>query len=577
MPRQMDSALQSRGLNARDVRAHSIEIFHVDVGRGGAGPLAMVRNLDPAVAKMTEIASINLARITPRGEAKIIAQPDAVALVTDPRQWAYSAEAEIDIPGVESESSIVKIRVEVESGVLGVGLLREDESAWVARASATEGPIARELRLSVPAQTRSGKLVFDNWTEGGKPARGLIRSIKIARDEREQYFRAALAEEELGNRDAAISNYKSLLALDPSHVGAIAGLGRLRFIPPDQPFLEEVRKRTSVDVCAVVIQVRNPCNYRCFYCVAKGHNNEPVERFDLERIDKAYSQIRSTVIGTQFDCGGGEPTVHPQFPELVRICSSHGAVDIPSNNSQDPKRWLPRETARRIFIRSAVHPETEPKLDRYLRYARYLIDAGCQFQALYIAHPTRVAKILEYRDLFSKQGVPFQPISFIGSYEGRLYPHSHTEEEKRLIGLEEETRYWYHRIEPHTGRIRNFRGIPCIAGYRYIYITKDGEFRRCLWDPERVLEGPLDKPEPCGVKKCGCGMWLDKLNAVETVYTHNFYGVMVGAEPIPTDWMEPLAHSLGYGGSETAMTVESIRMYDSLMAAYGKDEFPEEP
>jgi hypothetical protein len=70
-------------------------------------------------------------------------------------------------------------------------------------------------------------------------------------------------------------------------------------------------------------------------------------------------------------------------------------------------------------------------------------------------------------------------------------------------------------------------------------------------------------------------MWLEKLNAIEMPYIHNFYASMVGAEPIPTDWMEPLANSLGYEGSETAMTVESIKMYDALMAAYGKDEFPE--
>jgi MoaA/NifB/PqqE/SkfB family radical SAM enzyme len=524
---------------------------------------------------MNEIVMVPLTQVSPHGEAIITARRDAIALVTDPRQWAYSAAVDLDIPGIENEAWIVKVCVEVESGVLGVGLLQDDGSAWVARGSVTQGRAANELSLVIPAQKRACKLVFDNWTEGGEPARGVIRTIKIVRNDGEQYFRAGLEEEERGNRDAAISHYKSVLYLDPSHVGAIAGLGRMQFIPPDQPFLDEVKKRAPVDVCAIVIQVRNPCNYRCFYCVAKGHNNVPVERFNLERIDKAYDQIQSKVIGTEFDCGGGEPTVHPQFPELVRICSSHGAVNIVSNNSQDPRRWLPKEAAHRIFIRSAVHPEVEPNIDRYLKYARYLLDAGCRFRAFYVAHPTRVAKIPEYRDLFGKHGLEFQAVSFIGTFEGKSYPHSHTEEEKRLIGLEEETRYWYHRIEPHTGRIRNFRGIPCIAGYHFIYITKDGEFRRCIYDEDRVLEAPLEEPEPCGVKKCGCGMWLEKLNPIEMPYMHNFYGSMVGAEPIPTDWMEPLAQSLGYEGSETAMTVEGIKIYDALMAAYGKDEFPE--
>src|SRR5207247_8321112 len=120
-----------------------------------------------------------------------------------------------------------------------------------------------------------------------------------------------------------------------------------------------------------------------------------------------------------------------------RICSSHGAVSFPTNNSQNPARWLPKETARRIYIRSALHPESEPNLDRYVNNARYLIDAGCEFQSLYIAHPTRIAKIPEYREIFGRHGLPFTPVAFIGQYKGRPYPHSYSEEEKRLVGLEE--------------------------------------------------------------------------------------------------------------------------------------------
>src|SRR6266403_2055370 len=99
---------------------------------------------------MNDIVTVPLTRILPRGEGSIKVRPDGVALVTDPRQWAYSAGVDFDIPGIENESRIVKICVEVESGVLGVGLLREDGSAWVVRESMTEGPTAKELRLSVP-------------------------------------------------------------------------------------------------------------------------------------------------------------------------------------------------------------------------------------------------------------------------------------------------------------------------------------------------------------------------------------------------------------------------------------------
>jgi hypothetical protein len=42
---------------------------------------------------------------------------------------------------------------------------------------------------------RRGKLVFDNWTEGGKSALGVVQSIKIVRNESKEHFLAALAEE----------------------------------------------------------------------------------------------------------------------------------------------------------------------------------------------------------------------------------------------------------------------------------------------------------------------------------------------------------------------------------------------
>ena len=131
---------------------------------------------------MDNIVTVPLTRISPLGDGRITALTNSVALVTDPRQWAYSAEVDFEISGNQNDCRVMKICVEVESGVLGVGLLREDGEAWIVRAAATEGPTANEVSLQIPAQIRRGKLIFDNWTEGGQPARGVIRTIKIVRE-----------------------------------------------------------------------------------------------------------------------------------------------------------------------------------------------------------------------------------------------------------------------------------------------------------------------------------------------------------------------------------------------------------
>ena len=127
---------------------------------------------------MNEITTVPLARIAALHEGTIGAQLEGVAFVSDSHQWAYSAEAEFSIPGIESDSRMLKIGLELESGILGVGWLHDNQTDWVAYASATRG--AKEVRLMIPAHTRVGKLVFINWTEGGKPARGIIRSITIS-------------------------------------------------------------------------------------------------------------------------------------------------------------------------------------------------------------------------------------------------------------------------------------------------------------------------------------------------------------------------------------------------------------
>ena len=157
---------------------------------------------------MEDTVTVPLTRISPLGGGRITALMNSIALVTDPRQWAYSAEVDFDVPeGEDDESWIVKIDVKVESGALGVGLLRDHGAGWLVRDSILEGPPTKDLSLPLPARMRRGKLVFENRTETGCPARALIRTIKIVRDETKSYFRAALAEKYLDLIKRSVSNF----------------------------------------------------------------------------------------------------------------------------------------------------------------------------------------------------------------------------------------------------------------------------------------------------------------------------------------------------------------------------------
>ena len=161
-----------------------------------------------------------------------------------------------------------------------------------------------------------------------------------------------------GNRAGRSSSVNRYLSVDPAHIDARAQLGRLRFVQPPQPLLDEIRQRNPIDICEVIIEVRNPCNYRCRYCVGL-RNHKPVAPFDLEEVERSLSAIPAKLVVISFDAGGGEPTIHPQFPELLRLCAKRGPVSFPTNNSQNPERWLPRDVAKRVYIRAALHPEAE--------------------------------------------------------------------------------------------------------------------------------------------------------------------------------------------------------------------------
>jgi len=163
------------------------------------------------------------------------------------------------------------------------------------------------------------------------------------------------------------------------------------------------------------------------------------------------------------------------------------------------------------------------------------------------------------------------PVAFLGEHNGKRYPNSYTAEERELIGLNQESRYWYHKLEPHATRIRNFRGIPCIAGCRNMFIGRDGSVRRCLYD-KRKLDAPLEKPEPCGVKNCGCGLMLDKLNSTEAHDFYNNWGPAAGYKLID---LSPLFEVASPEGLNEDMFREGAAIYDELMRAYGKDEIPE--
>ena len=185
-----------------------------------------------------------------------------------------------------------------------------------------------------------------------------------------------------------------------------------------------------------------------------------------------------------------------------------------------------------------------------------------------------------YTDTFANNRVPFVALPFIGTFNSQPYPYSYTEKELQLLQYSN-TRAVRKMIpdhiiksNAHVNRIRNFRGIPCLAGFRYFYIRQDGRMQRCPYDWQ-TLDAPLSAAAPCKVKSCGCGLVLDNLNFSQTPDFYNLFAEKAGLHAVPVDWKEAVARSLRYEDAQTGLVAEYTAMYDALMFACGKDEFPE--
>jgi len=284
----------------------------------------------------------------------------------------------------------------------------------------------------------------------------------------------------------------------------------------------------------ILLGMRGPCNYVCDYCIAQygPHQQKPV-LYDLEWLERllTISAARGDgFIVSSLECANSEPTIHPQFRDILDLLTRFGAVSMPTNNSIPPHKWLPAHPGR-LSVRAALHPQGEQHLEKFIDRARRMRDVGVEVTIIYVLHPSRVEQVKDYLVRFAEGGLNFLPQAFHGEYQGRHYPAEHSAEERQLLGADQPSTYWYHRLHLEM-TIRDFQGIPCVAGWRSLHVSPPRSLRRCTHDL-RLLEEPLGKAVPCTVPKCGtCGLWLEEVNTL-TPWFWNGWRRLAGWPELP--------------------------------------------
>jgi MoaA/NifB/PqqE/SkfB family radical SAM enzyme len=70
----------------------------------------------------------------------------------------------------------------------------------------------------------------------------------------------------------------------------------------------------------VELDLTNWCNANCSWCCSKREHNKEKCAMSMETFEKEIGLAIDHKYGVVFT-GGGEPTLHPQFEEMVNVCS----------------------------------------------------------------------------------------------------------------------------------------------------------------------------------------------------------------------------------------------------------------
>ena len=179
------------------------------------------------------------------------------------------------------------------------------------------------------------------------------------------------------------------------------------------------------------------CNYRCSYC-PPGLNGGNRRHIKFEHVKKLYTNLKSklssdTKIIIAFS--GGEPTLHPEFIEIVKYLRENGCeVTMTSNSGRGLEWWKEIEPYLTHMVFS-YHPEFT-KFDKFYEKVEYL-SQHCWINVDIMMDPDHWDELIGYANEFKKLkrnvGVIHLPIqqNFGTTNEGLLY--SYTEEQRQFL------------------------------------------------------------------------------------------------------------------------------------------------
>jgi len=249
------------------------------------------------------------------------------------------------------------------------------------------------------------------------------------------------------------------------------------------------------------------CNYRCPYCFLDGRWDEfrkTDKHFPKNKILAAWARVRQKYGEAHICISGGEPTIYPDFINILKEVSELHTVGICTNLSLDVNTIIDNLNPRRVDLSVSFHPHFV-KIDEMLDKLNVLKEFHWPVQLMCVGWPPLIPQLGDYYAHF--KGFNFSVLPFWGTYNGKMYPHDYTAEEKEAINI-----YIAHRENESfkTEPVR-VKGRMCRAGQVYAHIEPDGRVLRCSAGAEPLQKNFFDshfnllaEPSPCFAEYCHC-------------------------------------------------------------------------
>jgi MoaA/NifB/PqqE/SkfB family radical SAM enzyme len=232
------------------------------------------------------------------------------------------------------------------------------------------------------------------------------------------------------------------------------------------------------------------CNYDCSYCPSSIHDNTS-KHTNIEILKATVDKLMTLGKPIRLSFTGGEPTVHPQFKELLRYCKHVGVswISVTTNGTLPAEFYAALPVDQLVF---SVHFEYD-----WLRICNTLMKVGAMTSisviAQLMAHHNYMAEVKLVHGTLIADGTS-TTVRRIRWTEGdhdlfddmRYHPddlhwiksQNATVKANTVITSDDGVQTMYHANDIIKLHMNQFKGWQCSAGIESLMINWDGDVHR---------------------------------------------------------------------------------------------------